>query len=238
MATVVEKIGDYLATAEVSREALQDKLSELSAVEKGGVALYTAALRMVFDRKVSARFKTFRDQTRNQERILLGVIDALGMDADYTSPGAKVAQQKVEALLKTMVASRGLSTKAAELNAVENIVLAETKGRADWEFLGKLARRTSDANLRQVLQAAVSEAEPQEYEHLNWTRNHLARLEFSALTEKAHAKRATRRRRRRTRMKTRSTKGQRPKVSSHTRSKQRGTHRKSLQKTVPRKTSR
>jgi rubrerythrin len=197
MVSVAEKIGDYLTSTKISREILRDKLSEFLAVERGGSALYAAAFRLVFDREVSSRFKVFREQTRKHESILLGVIEALGMDGDYLSPGAKIAQQKAVALVKTMT-YRGLTARTAELNAIENIVLAETKDHADWEFLGKIARQCEDRKLREVLQPAVSEVEPQEDEHLNWTKQQLARLSFSDVCEKAPL-RATRRKQKTTR---------------------------------------
>jgi rubrerythrin len=184
MVSVVEKIGDYWARTEISREILQDKLSEFLAAERGGVALYSAALRLVFDREVSRRFKLFSEQTRQHERILLAVIDAVGMDHSYVSAEAATARQKADALLKTMTAARPLTAKAAELNAIENIVLAETKDHTDWEFLGKIARQCEDPKLREVLRLAVSEVEPQESEHLNWTTKQLARLAFTDVCEK------------------------------------------------------
>lgn len=78
-------------------------------------------------------------------------------------------------------ARRASSTKAAELNAIENRVLAETKDHADWEMLGKIARQTDDPHLSDVLKLAVSEVEPEEDEHLNWTKVQMARLEFAAI---------------------------------------------------------
>jgi rubrerythrin len=182
MASVVEKIGDYWARTEISREILRDKLSEFLAVERGGIALYSAALRLIFDCEVSRRFKLFSEQTRQHERILLAVIEAVGMDRTYVSAEAATAQQKADALLKT-VRARAITARTAELNAIENIVLAETKDHTDWEFLGKIARQCEDPKLREVLQPAVSEVEPQESEHLNWTKKQLARLAFTEVCE-------------------------------------------------------
>jgi hypothetical protein len=42
----------------------------------------------------------------------------------------------------------GLSGRAAEINAVENIILAETKDHADWELLGKISRQSDDEKIR------------------------------------------------------------------------------------------
>jgi hypothetical protein len=115
------------------------------------------------------------------------VMEQLGLDARYLSPAAKVVQQKASGLLSTMTSPDGLPSKAAEINAIENIVLAETKDHADWEMLGKIARQSNDSRLRDVLKPAVSEVEPQEDEHLNWTKEQLARLEFAALSKQRKA---------------------------------------------------
>jgi rubrerythrin len=182
MSSVIEKAEDYLTSARISREELRNKLSEFLAVEKGGLKLYEQALRIVVDPDVAKKFRVFHKQTRNHEVILTRVIQALGMDPGYLSPGAKVATEKADALLKTM--TNGLSGKSAELNAIENIILAETKDHADWELLGKIARQSDDSKIRDVLKPAVSEVEPEEDDHLNWTKQELSRLEISAIARK------------------------------------------------------
>ena len=59
--------------------------------------------------------------------------------------------------------------------------MAETKDHADWELLGKVARQTSDSRIRDALKGAVSEVEPEEDEHLKWTRDQMSRLEINAI---------------------------------------------------------
>ena len=149
MADVVEKARDYLSSAAISREMPRDKLSEFLAVEKGCLKLYEQALRTVSDSDVRTKFFEFRDQTREHEAILTRAITALGIDPGYVSPGAKLATEKTDALLKTM--RDGLPARSAEINAVENIILAETKDHADWELLGKVARQTNDSRIRDAL---------------------------------------------------------------------------------------
>jgi rubrerythrin len=183
MANIIEKAEDYVSSARISMEMLTDKLSEFLAVERGGLKLYEEALRIVTDSEVSKKFELFREQTRKHESILLRVMEQLGMDPDYVSPAAKVAQQKASGLLSTMTSPDGLPSKAAEINAIENIVLAETKDHADWEMLGKIARQSDDSQLRDVLKPAVSEVEPEEDEHLHWTQEQMARLEFAAISK-------------------------------------------------------
>ena len=77
----------------------------------------------------------------------------------------------------------GLNGRAAGLNAIENIVIAETKDHADWEMIGKIARRSDNEKIRNVLKPVASEVEPQEEEHLSWTKEQMARLEFEMLSE-------------------------------------------------------
>ena len=181
MSNVIEKAGDYLTSARISHEMLRDKLSEFLAVERGGLKLYEQALLLVSDPKVSQRFGEFLEQTRKHETIVISLMHQLGMDSSYVSPAAKVAEQKASALLQTMMSSDGLPPKAVEINAIENIVLAETKDHADWELLGKIARQATDDKVREVLAPAVSEVEPEEDDHLNWTKEQLARLEFASI---------------------------------------------------------
>jgi uncharacterized protein DUF6496/uncharacterized protein DUF2188 len=90
--------------------------------------------------------------------------------------------EKAESLLKTMTG--GLSGKYAEINAIENFILAETKDHADWELLGKIVRQTDDSKVRDVLKPVVSEIEPEEDQHLHWTQEQLRRLEIEAITKK------------------------------------------------------
>jgi hypothetical protein len=61
MADIIEKAEDYMGSASVSRDVLQDKLSECLAVERGGLKPYEHAIEIVSDPKVSDKFKTFRD---------------------------------------------------------------------------------------------------------------------------------------------------------------------------------
>ena len=183
MANIIEKTEDYLSSASISRDMLREKLSEFLAVEQRGLKLYELALQIVIDPAVSQKFREFREQTRKHETILIRVISALGLDPEYVSPSAKLAQQKATALQNTMMSTDGLPSHAVELNAIENIVLAETKDHADWELLGKIARQSDDEKIRSVLKPAVSEVEPEEDEHLSWTKEQLARLEFAAIAK-------------------------------------------------------
>ena len=183
MSDIKETIKDFTTSTNVNRELLMEKLSEFLAVEKGGVKLYRAAIQQVRDADVLNKFNDFYLQTQRHQEILGRVIRELGGDPGYMSHSAKLADEKAESLLRTMGGTNSATPREMELNAIENIVIAETKDHADWELLGRIARRTTDSRLRDSLKPAVDEVEPQEDEHLSWTKQQLARLSLGALSE-------------------------------------------------------
>ncbi len=184
MAELTEKVKDFFTSARINERTLMEVLSEFLAVEMGGQKLYEKALGLVSDSEVRSKFHEFHRQTIKHQKVLADVINKLGGNTRAQSAGAKVATEKAQALLRSMDGN-GLSKDQAELNAIENIVLAETKDHADWELMGKIARQSNDDRLREVLGAAASEVEQEEDEHLNWTRKKLGELQMEALTKGA-----------------------------------------------------
>jgi len=182
MAEFTEIVKDYFTNAQVSKSALMDLLSEFLAVEEGGQQLYEKALELVFDSEVKTKFREFLKQTMTHQKVLTEIITRLGGNPRSQSRTAKIATMKAQSLLRTM-GDRGLSRDQNQLNAMENIVLAETKDHADWELLGKIARQTTDARLRDVLAPAAKNVEQEEDEHLNWTRKKLGELQMAALSQ-------------------------------------------------------
>ena len=182
MAELTEKVKDFFTSARINKSTLMEVLSEFLAVEMGGQKLYEKALGLVSDSEVRSKFHEFHRQTIKHQKVLADVINKLGGNTRTQSPGAKVATEKAQALLRSMDGN-GLSKDQAELNAIENIVLAETKDHADWELIGKIARQSNDDRLREVLGATASEVEQEEDEHLNWTRKKLGELQMEALTK-------------------------------------------------------
>lgn len=187
MAELTEKVKDFFTSARINNSTLMDVLSEFLAVEMGGQKLYEKALTLVSDSEVRSKFREFHKQTLKHQLVLTDVIRRLGGNTRAQSPTAKVATEKAQALLRSMEGN-GLSKDQAELNAIENIVLAETKDHADWELIGKIARQSTDDSLREVLGAAASEVEQEEDEHLNWTRKKLGELQMEALVKGASSK--------------------------------------------------
>src|SRR5713101_5668743 len=182
MAEFTEIVKDYFTNAQVSKSALMDLLSEFLAVEQGGQQLYEKSLELVFDSEVKTKFREFLKQTMTHQKVLTEIITKLGGNPHSQSRTAKIATTKAQALLPTMD-DPGLSRDQNQLNAMENIVLAETTDHADWELLGKITRQTTDARLRDVLAPAAKNVEQEEDEHLNWTRKKLGELQMAALSQ-------------------------------------------------------
>jgi rubrerythrin len=191
MAEITEMFRDFFTNAQINLTTLQEILSEFLAVEKGGQKLYQKALSLVSDAEVRAKFKEFHNQTVNHQKILTEIIAQLGGNPRAMSRTAKIATKKAQGLLSTM-SRAGLSADEAELNAIENIVLAETKDHADWELIGKIARQTTDGRLREVLGAAARTVEDQEDQHLNWTRKKLGEMQMQALVNESAASKPAR----------------------------------------------
>jgi rubrerythrin len=181
MAEITETVKDYFTSSAFKRDELMDKLSEFLTVERGGVKLYEAALKLVHNREVKEKYQEFLRQTRRHEEILTDIVEKLGGKPSYKSAGAKIAEEKAEALLKTMTETKGMSAQDAEINAIENIVIAETKDHADWELLGHIAHRSEDSHLSQLLKPAVSEVESQEDEHLSFSKKKMGELALKGL---------------------------------------------------------
>jgi rubrerythrin len=177
---------DFFTNAQINMSTLKDILSEFLAVEKGGQKLYEKALGLVSDAEVRKKFSEYLKQTINHQKVLIEVIEQLGGNTRMMSGTAKVATKKAQGLLATM-GRAGLSKDEGELNAIENIVLAETKDHADWELIGKIARQTTDSRLREILGPAARMVEQEEDEHLNWTRKKLGELQMEALVKDPRA---------------------------------------------------
>src|ERR1700685_4252218 len=133
MAQLTEIVKDYFTSAVVDRFALMDTLSEFLAVELGGAKLYEKALTLVTDSQTKSAFREFLKQTLNHQKVLTRMITQLGGNPKTQSDTAKIAAEKAQALMRTM-GRRELSKEQNQLNAIENIVLAETKDHGDWEL--------------------------------------------------------------------------------------------------------
>ncbi len=151
-----------------------DLLYQALETEKGGVQVYSTALRCVVNKELQQEWNKYLDQTKNHVQILSDLLTALELDPDAETPGRKVVRYIGTSLVKAMeMALRSTDPQSAQIVAAECIVLAETKDHLNWELLGELAKNAPEAESA-LLMPAYEQVEVEEDEHLyhtqGWTR--------------------------------------------------------------------
>lgn len=152
-------------------ERLMDFLSEFLAVEKGGAELYQEAAERSSDPELRGIYERFLRQTQRHAILLSDAIVRLGGDPGFLSPGAEIQVQRVQSMLDLEV-----PPELRELQDAENLLLAETKDHADWEFLDAICSRIPDVLGRAVIRRIVDEVEDEEDEHLKFAQDAVAKL--------------------------------------------------------------
>ncbi|MFY9556253.1 MAG: hypothetical protein WAV47_16190 [Blastocatellia bacterium] len=142
--------------------------------EKGGVQIYSTALRCAVDKKLKEEWSEYLEQTKNHVQIVSEILKSLNLDLEAETPGRKVVRYIGTSLVKAMeMALRAGDPQAAQIVAAECVVLAETKDHLNWELIGKLASN-SDSDQAALLKQAYDQVEDEEDEHLyhttGWTR--------------------------------------------------------------------
>jgi hypothetical protein len=138
--------------------------------ERGGVKLYSAAIRAAQNADLKREWQQYLEETRTHVDVLTRVLETLGIDADAPGPGREIVAQLGAALVEAVeVAMRDATPEAAELVAAECVVLAETKDHLNWELIGHVAKHAV-GDISKVLQAAHSAVETDEDHHLYHTK--------------------------------------------------------------------
>jgi len=151
-----------------------DLMYQALETEKGGVQIYTTALRLAINKDLREEWNKYLEQTKNHVQVVSEILTALGLDLDAETPGRKVVRYLGTSLVKTMeLASRCADPQAAQIVAAECVVLAETKDHLNWELMGQLAKKAT-AEESALLMPAYEQVEGEEDEHLyhtaGWTR--------------------------------------------------------------------
>lgn len=151
-----------------------DLLYQALETEKGGVQVYSTALRCALNDDLREEWTEYLEQTKNHVQIVTEVLQSLGLDPDTETPGRKVVRYVGTSLVKTMeLAIRCADPQAAQIVAAECVVLAETKDHQNWELIGELAKNAQDGEA-EILRQAYERVEDEEDEHLyhtkGWTR--------------------------------------------------------------------
>lgn len=160
---------------------LHELLYQALETEQGGIKVYEMALKCVQNKDLQKEWEEYLDQTRNHERIVLGVLETLGLDPAKRTPGRDVVGHIGRSLVKAMeMALSAGNPIAAELVAAECVVEAETKDHLNWELIGEVAKK-ADGKEGTALKAAHEEVEEEEDEHLYHTRGWTRELWIKSL---------------------------------------------------------
>jgi rubrerythrin len=153
--------------------------------ERGGIRVYETALKCVRNDDLREEFAKYLEETKNHERALLGVCEALEIDPEAITPGREVVRMLGASLVQAMeMALAAGKPEAAQVVACECVVLAETKDHLNWELIGQLAQKGKGDGVA-ALQAAYDEVEDQEDEHLYHSKGWCRELWIDALGMKA-----------------------------------------------------
>ena len=162
----------------LSAEWLRDFLSEMLAVEKGGVKLYQRALSDLEHSELEDKLTEFLNQTHRHVELCTSMLELAGGDPGYQSPGAQAADHKANGLITAEV-----PPKMFDQNNIENLVLAETKDHWNWDLLASIAPRIGDTELKRAATKAISEVRRQEKTHLDWNEKTLSKLAMESATQ-------------------------------------------------------
>lgn len=142
--------------------------------EKGGVQIYTTALRCAVNVDLKQEWNEYLEQTKQHVQIVSDVLRRMDLDPDAETNGRLIVRHIGASLVKAMeMALRGPDLGAAQIVAAECVTLAETKDHLNWGLIGELARN-SNGEAASMLKEAHDQVEPEEDEHLyhtaGWTR--------------------------------------------------------------------
>ena len=157
-----------------------DLLYQALETEKGGVQVYSTALRCVINEDLKQEWNKYLEQTKTHVQILSDILRSLELDPDTETPGRQVVRFLGTSLVKTMeLALRCTDPLTAQIVAAECVVHAETKDHQNWELLGELAKNTDTAE--PFLMPAYEKVEAEEDEHLYHTKGWTRELWMAAL---------------------------------------------------------
>jgi rubrerythrin len=160
---------------------LVDLLYQALETEQGGIKVYETAITCALNDDLREEWQEYLDETRNHEKVLLGVFSQLGLDPAARPPSRDIVGGIGEQLVTAMQQAKAEGTpEQAELVACESVVLAETKDHSNWELIGHVAKHDKGAHVA-VLMAAYEEVEEDEDHHLYHTKGWCRELWIQAL---------------------------------------------------------
>jgi len=165
----------------MNQDQMEELLYQALETEQGGVKVYETALRCVLNKDLEQEWQQYLEETQNHERIVLRLLEQLGLDPTTETPGRQVVRHKGQSLVRAMELALSEGTPdAAELVAAECVVEAETKDHQNWELIGLVSKKLKGEQAK-ALKEAHGEVEEQEDEHLYHTMGWARELWIQAL---------------------------------------------------------
>ena len=161
-------------TSKVNNKQVTELLYQALETEKGGVEVYTTAVRCAVNEDLKEEWEKYLEQTTNHVKVVSDLLKTMELDLDAETPGRKVVRHIGQSLVKAMeMALSSGEPEAAQLVAAECVVLAETKDHLNWELIGEVAKKLKGDEAK-ALKEAHDKIEDEEDEHLyhttGWTR--------------------------------------------------------------------
>ncbi|MBA2705138.1 MAG: hypothetical protein H0U60_14975 [Blastocatellia bacterium] len=158
----------------LSTSHVTELLYQALETEKGGVQIYTTALRCALNEDLKKEWTEYLEQTKTHVQIVTDVLKGMTLDPETETPGRKIVRHIGDSLVQAMeMALRGPDLAAAQIVAAECVTLAETKDHLNWGLIGEIAKNAG-SDEAELLQQAHDKVEPEEDEHLyhtsGWTR--------------------------------------------------------------------
>ena len=174
-----------MKTEQLDSARVVDLLYQALETEKGGVQVYTTALRCAVNAELKKEWNEYLEQTKQHVQIVSNILTEMNLPLDTETHGRKIVRQIGEALVKAMeTALKGPDLTVAQIVAAECVTLAETKDHLNWELLGEAAKKAKAATAK-VIKEAHEQVEEQEDEHLYHTKGWTRELWIKSLGMKA-----------------------------------------------------
>jgi rubrerythrin len=168
-------------TSKYDSRQLTELLLQALETERGGIQIYTAAIKAAQNEDLKEEWQEYLDETRTHEEILVRVFGELGLDTEQKSPGRSVVAHQGKSLVAAIeMAMDTADPAAAELVAAECVVLAETKDHQNWELIGHVAKHATGGEAK-VLKTAFDAVEKDEDHHLYHTKGWCRELWIQSL---------------------------------------------------------
>jgi rubrerythrin len=169
----------------MNSKQLNELLLQALEHEMGGVKVYETALKCVVNEDLQEEWQEYLDQTRRHVEILQQVCSAIALNPDEETAGRKIVRHNGGALVEAMKKALASGDRgAAQIVACECVVVAETKDHANWELIGKCAKKLKGSQGK-ALTEAYEEVEDEEDEHLYHSKGWCRELWIESLGMKA-----------------------------------------------------